>query len=33
MCDGSVTFISANINQPTFNALGSRQGGETVTVP
>jgi len=30
MCDGSATFISQNINQVTFNAMGSREGGETI---
>jgi prepilin-type N-terminal cleavage/methylation domain-containing protein len=31
MSDGSVTFISQNINQLTFNAMGSREGGEAYT--
>ena len=30
--DGSITFISDGINQLTFNALGSRAGGEVVSV-
>jgi prepilin-type N-terminal cleavage/methylation domain-containing protein len=30
MCDGSVTFVNQSINQVTFNAMGSRAGGETV---
>jgi prepilin-type N-terminal cleavage/methylation domain-containing protein len=29
MCDGAVAFIAENINQVTFNAMGSREGGET----
>ena len=33
MCDGSVTFFSENISQRIFNAMGSRAGGEVVTVP
>ena len=33
MADGSVTFISENIDSNLFMALGSRTGGETVTVP
>ncbi len=28
--DGSVRFVPQNINQRTFNALGSRAGGEVV---
>jgi len=32
-CDGSVTFINQNITQQVFNALGSREGGETVAFP
>jgi prepilin-type N-terminal cleavage/methylation domain-containing protein/prepilin-type processing-associated H-X9-DG protein len=30
MCDGSVTFVNQNISQNTFNAMGSRGGGETI---
>jgi hypothetical protein len=33
MCDGSVSFVNQNIAQPTFNAMGSRQGGETIAAP
>ena len=33
MCDGAVTFIAENINQLTFNAMGSREGGESFAVP
>jgi len=32
LADGSVRFISDSINQFTFNALGSRAGGEVVSV-
>jgi hypothetical protein len=28
--DGSVKFVSENITMPTYRALGSRNGGETV---
>lgn len=30
LADGSVRFVSANINQQTWKALGSRNGGETI---
>ena len=30
MADGSVKFLSENINQKTYNALGSRKGGEVI---
>jgi len=30
LCDGSVRFIQENINMPTYKALGSKDGGETV---
>jgi prepilin-type N-terminal cleavage/methylation domain-containing protein len=30
MCDGSVTFVNQNISQLTFNAMGSRAGGEAI---
>ena len=30
MADGSVRFLSENINMPTYKALGSRNGGEVV---
>src|SRR5262245_7337610 len=30
MADGSVTFVNQNISQIAFNAMGSRQGGETI---
>jgi hypothetical protein len=29
-CDGHVTFVSENINLRTWQALGSRDGGEVV---
>ncbi|MBW3541521.1 MAG: DUF1559 domain-containing protein, partial [Planctomycetes bacterium] len=31
--DGSVTFISENINRDVYRALGSIDGGEVVNVP
>jgi prepilin-type N-terminal cleavage/methylation domain-containing protein len=30
MADGSVTFLSQNIAMPTYNAMGSRAGGEAI---
>jgi prepilin-type processing-associated H-X9-DG protein len=30
MCDGSVRFVSDNVNLATWRALGSRAGGEVV---
>lgn len=33
MADGSVRFMSENINMKTYNGLGSRQGAEAVTLP
>jgi prepilin-type N-terminal cleavage/methylation domain-containing protein/prepilin-type processing-associated H-X9-DG protein len=33
MCDGSVTFYSNNIDWPTWQALGTSQGGEVVSIP
>jgi prepilin-type N-terminal cleavage/methylation domain-containing protein len=33
MADGSVTFLTESISQVTFNALGSREGGETIATP
>ena len=30
MCDGSVTYLSQNIAMIPYNAMGSRQGGETI---
>lgn len=30
MCDGSIRFIEQGINQKTYNALGSRAGGEVI---
>jgi hypothetical protein len=33
MADGSVTFFTESITQNVFNALGSREGGESVTMP
>ncbi|MDY0166843.1 MAG: DUF1559 domain-containing protein [Thermoguttaceae bacterium] len=33
LCDGSVTFFSENIDMKTYNALGSRAGGEVVAMP
>lgn len=33
LCDGSATFLSENIDMKTYNALGSRAGGEVVSVP
>jgi prepilin-type processing-associated H-X9-DG protein len=32
MCDGSVHFVSNNVNYATWNALGSAQGGEVFDV-
>ncbi len=31
MCDGSVRFFKQSINQKTYNALGSRKGGEVIS--
>jgi prepilin-type N-terminal cleavage/methylation domain-containing protein len=31
MADGSVTFISQTVNQVAFNAMGSREGGESIS--
>ena len=33
LADGSVTFLTQNMEMITYNALGSRAGGETVTAP
>jgi hypothetical protein len=33
MADGSVRFISETIVMKTYNALGSRAGGEAVVLP
>jgi prepilin-type processing-associated H-X9-DG protein len=33
LVDGSVRFLSENISSITFNAMGSRAGGEVVEVP
>jgi hypothetical protein len=33
IADGSVRFISQSIDQITFNALGSRAGGEVAQMP
>jgi len=33
MADGSVTFFTESIAQKTFNALGSREGGESIAMP
>ena len=33
LCDGSVRFISDNIDGPTYRALASRSGSEVVTLP
>ncbi len=33
LTDGSVRFLSQNIDLLSFNALGSRANGETVMVP
>ena len=30
-CDGSVKFIKSTVNIPTWNALGTRNGGEVTT--
>jgi hypothetical protein len=33
MSDGSVTFFTESISQNVFNALGSREGGESIAMP
>jgi len=33
LCDGSVLFIEENIDQKTYNAMGSRAGAETLLYP
>ena len=33
MADGTVRFISNSINVTIYQALGSRDGGESVTLP
>ncbi|MEW4455744.1 DUF1559 domain-containing protein [Bremerella sp. JC817] len=33
LCDGSVSFIAETTDYTTYHALGSRSGGETVTLP
>jgi prepilin-type N-terminal cleavage/methylation domain-containing protein len=33
MCDGSVVFLTESMNQLTLNAMGSREGGESIAAP
>jgi len=33
MCDGSIRFLNENIDMKTYNAMGSRAGGEVFTLP